>query len=90
MAKTPSTPVQEAPAESPQHTKGRAILQEIVDLYINTYPTFRPNFTDCSLIATLVYSVSVKHDISPGQRKLLELLRKKLVNKGVIQEAPCK
>jgi len=87
MAKTPNAPV---PEESPQHTKGRAILREIVALYIDTYPEFRPNFTDCGLIATLVYSVSVKHDISPGQRKLLELLRRKLVTKGVIKEEPCK
>lgn len=71
--------------ESPQHAHGRKILEEIVALYINTYPDFRPNLVDCNNIAALLYSVSVKHTISPGQQKMLDMLRKKLEAKGILK-----
>lgn len=67
--------------------RGRKWVDEIRAIFMDNYPAFRPNYAECTLLFACMYSISVKHDISPGQAKSLELLRKKLTAKGIMPKA---
>jgi len=61
-----------------QVIRGKAQLALIQELFIDRYPEYRPNFADCQLMMACVYAIAVRHAMSPGQIKSLELLKKKL------------
>lgn len=74
----------EAVTADPMHARGRRALNELVTLFFDPYPAFRPNYAECQLLFACLYSIAVKHDIGPGQWKTLDLLRKKHAVKGIV------
>lgn len=59
-----------------QQAKARSYLRTVCDILM-TYPSYRLTYSDCQFLMATMYSLSVRHQLSPGQLKSLETLARK-------------
>ncbi len=74
----PNAPVKPAP------TNAQQVFSRITKLYFDTYPAYRPTYAECQVLMAMVHSVSVRGSIGPGHVKTMDMLEKKLHQKGIL------
>jgi len=62
--------------------ESEALMVELYESIMKPYPQHKPTYADCQLLMACVYGLSVRGQLSYGQKKSIEAIRKRHATKG--------